>query len=196
MRAWTLLSTSRPPLCGTTVPIWAGGHVALDAQHALLAHPMWRSPADRDRAVAQARTGMAHLGRVREMLDGDVAGLGVPGDPVDRRLQADVDLLLHALESMRFELGEMVAAGRALPADAWRDAEIDRLTLQTQLVAAGDGEVRDAGTRPSVAPHDPAAAAALRASRKAFLARYRGTPFGSMAMLNLIVTFGPPDDER
>jgi hypothetical protein len=195
MRAWTLLSTSRPPLCSVTVPRWAERWVPLD--YALEGICTWRleSPAERDHAVVKARAGMVQMGRVREMMDGEVAGLGVPDDPVDRRLQADVELLLHALDSMRFSVGEFILASRALPADAWSAASDGRV-LEPTSFALGDGEVPRASQGPPIALQDPAAGAALVAARKAFLDRYRGTPFGAIAEQQWIYTYGPPNRDR
>lgn len=187
LNAWSLMSVSKPALCRATAPMWAGLPVPIEYQPAEIALGVFKSSSDRDRKVVRLAEFAARLARVRDVLAADAASSGAVTDAVDRRLEADVRLLLLALDADRFQMEELVGWAKAVPDEAWSKGDTASVSLRPEIYISE----RD-GAPASVPLHDPAAGARFVVARKEFLDRYRGTPFGAIVQRNTIWTQSIP----
>lgn len=167
---------------------------------------VFESARDRDESVASARSSLGELDGVLIALTEAIRGAGDPKDDVDRRYRADADLLQQALEAIRFRTHEYILWSSSLPAKAWRVKRSKSPYVEDEIWIEGADDVVDVRPRPGVVVQSPADAERLMASRRAFLERYRGTPFGAIVAKNDVYTWkvdtidltltGPVGDDR
>ncbi|MBL9087648.1 MAG: hypothetical protein JNM10_10960 [Planctomycetia bacterium] len=149
------------------------------------------SARDRDDSVASARASLGELDGVLIALGEALRAAGDPKDDVDRRYRADADLLQQALEAIRFRTHEYILWSSSLQAKAWRVKRSKSPYVEDELWIEGGDDDDPARVRPrqGVVVQSPADAERLLASRRAFLERYRGTPFGAVVARNDVYTW-------
>ena len=191
LAAWTILSTEQPALVSRTPPVVRGAPAGIEYGSLELAPIAFDSPAARDAEVAVALRSIAQLARARQVLAGEIAKGGEPDDDVDRRLRADAELLIHGLRSMEFQSSELVACAKSIPSSAWKQLAAGQKVQVRRAVLIEPGDDDLPVHRSDAVPFDQRAADELVAARVAYLARYRGTPFGAAVARNGVHTYVP-----
>lgn len=186
--AWTALAQGPDECVDRTPPIAKGAPASIEHLYGVLFDPIFRTPEERDRGVAEAQRDARVLDGVRTVFAAAVEKAGEPKDDVDRRLRADADLFLHGLETVRFHVGEWAACASRIPPSGWK-MERGRFPSITRVdwVCAHPDDVPPAP--PWLKAFDPVAGDRVAAARKAFLERYKGTPVASIVARNPISTY-------
>ncbi len=149
---------------------------------------VYKSAADRDQRVADITPRRDEMDRVIDALDDALRRAGEAKDAVDRRLRADADLLHQALETIRFRTEEFIRCSASIPPQSWTGEPADTPHLEDQIWIRGGDADAPVTARP-LPLMDKERGARLLASRKAFLERYAGTPFGAIVAANDVYTF-------
>ena len=173
-----------------TSPIVNGAPAVMEHDFGVLFSPIYKTPAERDRAVDDATKTASRIDRVRSALAQALEKAHDPKDDVERRLKADAELFLHGLETVHFHLSELIACLTRIPPSAWKLESGRQPGVQrVDWICAGTDDVEP--TAPRLAAYDRDAGEKIAAARKAFLARYKGTPMGAIAARNPVSTYRP-----
>lgn len=149
---------------------------------------IYAKPSDRDADVAGVTQQRDLLDRVLNSIGRALTDAGPPKDGIDRRYLADVELLEHALRTMRFRTNEFLLGIVAIPKSAWgRKAGRDPHLVDESWIRPSVGD--KPWTVEDVALADPAAGAKLLADRRAFLEKYKGTPYAAIVERNYVWAF-------
>jgi hypothetical protein len=188
-QVWADLADAKPALVSETPPWRLGrGAAVTGLLSELYLVGILHDAADRDADVASGAAGFATINRAIERLDDVMKAAGPAKDDIDRRLQADADLLHHALEMARFHVKEYMAAATAIPKTFWKGKPAKEAYLpERDWVAPADDS--DSVETVGAPPLEAALGEALVASRKAFLEKYRSTPYGAIVARNRIQCF-------
>lgn len=189
LHVWADLADAQPALVVESPP-WRSGQPAAvtGILSTLYLVGIIDHAAERDEEVAEGRTSLGTIERAIDRLAEAVKSAGPAKDGIDRRLRADVDLSIHALEIARFHMKEYVAAAASIPDAYWKGKNPKPAYLESRdWVAAADDT--DPVATVGAPPREAAVGQAVVAARKAFLEKYRQTPYGAIIARNVLVTF-------
>jgi hypothetical protein len=189
LQAWAALADSTPGIASVAPPVKAGVPQRLEFNSSLVLLGIFEKPAERDERVAEAKAALPTLDRVRATLEGAIRDAGDPKDDVDRRYRADAHLLVHALQTIRFEAAEFVKGCEAIPKEAWKAGPKKTPDLQNEQFVVDAEDDEPVKRRTEAHPYDADAADAIVKARTEFLERYRGTPFGAIVAKNSVWTY-------
>jgi hypothetical protein len=194
IRSWETLASPTVGIAAHTPPVSEGGipRAMEQAPGNRIPNP-WQSARAREDFLEGTARLLDRLDLAVDDLERTIAAAAQP-DAVDRRYRADAELLLHILRLQRFSHAEMRAAWLAYEADddgPGRDEEIriiTILTFQPQHWVSG-GPSPDTLRLAKIRPYDLRAAREVLAAHRAFLERFRGTPYAELVSRNAIHTW-------
>jgi hypothetical protein len=189
MKAWRTLGSRKAAVASITAPFSAGGAPAemreVEANDTLVW--AWCRKELHEYFLRIAREHLEVLDDAARTLDSALAAPKA-ADGIDRRYRADAELLRHIVAIYRFETRESIAAAQTVKPDAWEDKKTCPGIAQEVWIARG-GDPERVRTADHLGAWQPEGGKKIAEARRAFLRKYRGTPFGEIVARNAVHTF-------